>query len=311
MKRLLTLLLLPLCLNAQDATVRTWTNQQGRTVRASLLEVSGVNVVIQLENGTKSTVHLGTLSRADQDYIENQKAAKSASPSGGAAAASGAMTWPKEVFSIDPKTLVVTEGVQDKVGRQFHYQIGQFEFISSAQLAKSVMSEVAADFLLTHQVATQMPWGWEPKPREGTHFKILMAETKDDYVKLFGGNDTTNSTTVNGNSLLQFSVIGLKQVGPRYQFDTKRKDPGGVTFITAYGMFYDLRAMMFHWTRYAYPHVISKFCYQDNGSIRFTDLESSLKKYVKLYTEDYKVEMDLARMIKTMRSKEMRTDATS
>lgn len=294
----LTLALLP-HLHTQAAEMRVWTNQQGLTVKAALVEVRGVNVVIELENGSKSTVHLATLSRADQDYVEQSQNAETKTSFG---AASGSITWPSGVMSLEPKTIEVKEGLQDEAGRQYHYECGNFEFISSAPLAKSVMSEVAADFLLTEQIARNMPWGWEPRPKEGAKFQVLLAETKDDYVKLFGGNDTTISTVVNGKSLIIFSAIGLKKVGPRYQFDSRLKDPGGVTSITAYGMFYDIRGMMSPWTRYAYPSILQRFAYQDNGTVRFTDLSSALKKYVKLYTEDYKVELDLERMLKTMRA---------
>lgn len=256
-------------------------------------------MVIQLENGNKSTVHLGTLSKADQDYVASaQKTERQSTAS--QVASDG--TWPIEPMSINPKTIEVTEGLQDSAGRQYHYESGIFEFISSAPLAKSVMSEVAADFLLTEIVTRKMPWGWEPRPIEGTKFQILLAETKDDYVKLFGGNDTTISTVVNGKSLIMFSALGLKKVGPRYQYDFRQKDPGGVTSITAYGMFADSRGMMTPWTRYAYPSILQRFAYQDNGTVRFTELNSALKKYVKLYTEEYKMELDLERLLKNMRA---------
>lgn len=313
MKHLLLASLLPLSVLAQTApqAMRMWTNQQGRSVKASLVEVSGVNVVIQLENGTKSTVHMGTLSRADQDYLQKFQSSK---PAAGAtpATSSGPLIWPQSILSIDPKTIEVTEGLQDAAARQYHYQAGNFEFTSSAPLAKSVMSEVAADFLLTYKATTLMPWNWEPRPKEGTHFQVLLAETKDDYVKLFGGNDVTSSTMVNGKSLIMFSALGLKKVGARYQYDARQKDPGAITFITTYGMFYELRGWMYHWTRYAFPSIVQYFAYQDNGTMKFTELESPLKKYFKLQMERYKVEPDLARMIKLMRSSgsEVRTDAT-
>ena len=313
MKRLLLTCLLPLSLLAQTApqAVRVWTNQQGRTVKATLVEVTGVNVVIQLENGTKSTVHIGTLSKPDQDYLQKFQASKPAAGGATPAMATGPLIWPQGILSIDPKTIEVIEGVQDAAARQYHYQAGMFDFTSSAPLAKSVMSEVAADFLLTYKATTLMPWNWEPRPKEGDRFQVLLAETKEDYVNLFGGNDVTVSTTVNGKSLIMFSALGLKKVGARYQYDARQKDPGGITFITSYGMFYELRGWMYPWTKYAFPSIIQHFAYQDNGSIKFAELESPLKKYVKLYTEKYKVEPDLARMIKTMRAgnNDVRTDA--
>jgi hypothetical protein len=308
MKNLFLILLLPLCVQAQDSTPRMWTNQQGRSVKATLIEVSGVNVVIQLENGAKSTVHVGTLSKADQDYLQRFQSAKPVA--GKTANSTEPLIWPQGVISVDPKSIEVIEGVQDEAARQYHYQAGMFDFVSSAPLAKSVMSEVAADFLLTYNVMKMMPWSWEPKPKEGPRFKVMLAETKDDYVRLFGGNDTTSATTVNGNPLINFSALGLKQVGPRYQYDARRKDPGGITYITAYGLIYELRGWLYTWPRYSFPAIIRDFAYQNNGSIKFTELESSLRKYFKMQIESYKVTPDLDRMIKLMRAKnsEVRTD---
>lgn len=305
-------LLIQLSLFAQDASLRLWTNQQGRTVKATLVDVTGGNVSLQLENGTKSTVHLGSLSKGDQDYVQKYLASRPAAAMPTASANTpGESTWPKELLTVDPKFMVVTEGVQDDAARQYHYTTENFEFISSAPLAKTVMSEVAADFVLTYKATTMMPWGWEPKPKEGTRFKILLAETKDDYVKLFGGNDVTSSTVVDGNSLIMFSALGLKKVGQRYQYDARQKDPGSVTFITAYGLLYQHRGWMYPWTRYAYPYIIQRYAYQDNGTLKFSDLDSALKKCVKYYSEHTKTEPDLARMIKTMRASndEVRTDA--
>ncbi len=160
MKRLLLTCLLPLSLLAQTApqAARLWTNQQGRSVKAPLVEVSGVNVVIQLENGTKSTVHVGTLSKPDQDYLQKFQASKPTAGGATPAMTSGPLVWPQGILSIDPKTIEVISGVQDAAARQYHYQAGMFDFTSSAPLAKSVMSEVAADFLLTYKAATLMPW---------------------------------------------------------------------------------------------------------------------------------------------------------
>jgi hypothetical protein len=301
-----------LTLMAQSQSVRVWTNQEGRTLKASLVEVSGTSVVLLLENGTKSTVNLRALSAADQDYVKKLSAGGKPASSGAAAASvPGALTWPEGSLELDPKTIAVVEGVQDAKVRKYHYQCGMFEFISSAPLAKSVMSEVAADFLLTHKAVTMMSWGWEPKPKEGTHFKIMLAETKDDYVNLFGGNDVTVSTMVNGDSLIMFSALGLKKVGARYQYDARQKDPGGVTFITIYGMLYEIRGWLSPWTRYAYPYILSRYAYQDNGSIKFQGLESAFKKYYKQQTEEYKLQPDLARMLKTLRARDsdVRTDA--
>lgn len=305
MKSLLTTaLLLTTSLNlfSQAAEMRTWTNQQGRTVRASLVEASGVNVVIQLENGTKSTVHIGTLSRADQDYIEKQKAAKSASPSGGAPAASATagQGWPQQVISVDPKTLTVTTGLQDEAGRRYHYSMGSFEFICTAPLAGTVMAEVAADFELTKRAFQMMPWGFEPKPSKEAFFQIYLTETDEDYIALGGDDRSASTTSTDGKSLVRFSAIGLKKVGARYQYDARQKDPGQVCNMVAHVMTEQHYRIFYPWSRLAIEQFFRNVAYQNNGTMKFMGLESALKKEIKVRAEA-KAVPNLARMLKYLR----------
>jgi hypothetical protein len=233
--------------------VRTWTNQQGRSIKASLVEVQGVNVVIQLENGTKSTVHLGTLSRADQDYV----AKFSTQPKAGSATDSGsALGWPQTVMQIDPKSLKVTLGEQDEKGRRYHYFIENFEFVSTAQLANSVMSEVAADFLLTFKFFEAQCWGWTPKPKTGERFLVYLAETVEDFIEL-GGSDRSSADLVKDNiPLIKFSTMGLKKVGARYQYDARAKEPGRVTSIVALSMLDDVSGWLSHWAWQGMPNFL-------------------------------------------------------
>jgi hypothetical protein len=302
MKRLILIGLLPLSLLAQTASqpARLWTNQQGRSVKASLVEVSGVNVVIQLENGTKSTVHIGTLSRADQDYLQKVQVSKPAASGAATPAPSGALVWPKEVISVDPKSIVVTEGLQDAKARQHHYTTGSFEYICTAPLAGTVMSEVAADFELVKTAFSRMPWGWEPKTKDGKLFQIYLTETDEDYIALGGDDRSASMTTTTGKSLVRFRTLGLKKVGARYQYDARQKEPGQVTNMVAHVMTDDHARILYPWSRLALEQFTRNLAYQNNGTMKFTDLESALKKEIK-YRATEKAVLSLPRMLKYMR----------
>jgi hypothetical protein len=308
MKPLTSLLLLfPLFLNAQDPTPRMWTNQQGRSIKAALVEVSGVNVVIQLENGTKSTVHVGTLSKADQDYLQKFQGTKPA----GSAAPTGPLEWPKEILSIDPKTIVVIEGKQDDAARRYHYTTGNFEFISTAPLAGTVMADVAADFLLTEKFFVSLPWNWSPRPKSGDRFTVYLAETSMDYITL-GARENGSADIVGDNhAIIRFSALGLKKVGARYQYDARAKEPGRVTSILAYSMLMDVSGWLHPWTLQGMPNFLKYVAYQNNGTVQLTNLEASFKRAVKEQLADGKVKLDMARLIKYMRSssyKDLRAD---
>jgi hypothetical protein len=300
------LFMLPAFLCAQ-AAARLWTNQDGRSVMAALVETDGTHVVIQLANGTRSRVPVATLSAVDQTYLQSLATIKPASavvvP---ASPPAGAYTWPKEILSVDPKSVVVTEGIQDKANNRYHYEIESFEFISTAPLAGSVMADVAADFILTQKFFIIQPWDWTPRPKSGNRFIILMAETDADYLAL-GGKDGNASEMVDDNCLIRFRALGLKKVGARYQYDSREKEPGRVTSIVAYGMLKDVGGWLQPWTYLGMTNFVRHVAYQNDGSIRCADLASSVRKAVKEVGENNKVYPDLARMLKYMRpSKEAR-----
>ena len=300
MKSLLPLLLLPLCLNAQAPTARMWTNQQGRTVKASLVAVSGVNVVILLENGTQTTVPMSTLSQVDQNYLKQLQEAKPTT--GGAAPVSipGALEWPTEAVSVDPKSIEVKPGVQDEISRRYHYTTGSFEYICTAPLAGSVMSEVAADFELVKTSFEKMPWAWEPKTKGGKLFQIYLTETDEDYIALGGDDRSASTTTTDGKSLVRFRTLGLKKVGSRYQYDIRQKEPGQVTNMVAHVMTDDHARILYPWSRLAIEQFTRNLAYQNNGTMKFTELDSALKKEIK-YRATEKAVVNLPRMLKYMR----------
>lgn len=301
MKRLFLLLLFPLCLGAQAPTVRVWTNQQGRTVTASLVNATGTDVVIQLENGSQSTVPLKTLSQADQDYIAKLQAP--AVVAGGAPVLDMAnlpLEWPKDAITVDPKTLAVTAGLQDAAARRYHYTAGTFEFICTAPLAGTVMSEVAADFELVKRAFQRMPWGFDPKPAKSPFFQIYLTETDTDYIALGGDDRSASTTSADGKSLVRFRTLGLKKVGERYQFDARQKEPGQVTNMVAHVMTDSHARIFYPWSRLALEQFIRNIAYQNNGSLKFTELDSALKKEIK-FRATAKAVINLPRMLKYMR----------
>lgn len=55
---------------AQNAELRTFTNNAGKTIQAKLLSVSGANVTLQTANAQTYTFPIATLSAADQEYVK-------------------------------------------------------------------------------------------------------------------------------------------------------------------------------------------------------------------------------------------------
>lgn len=288
---------------AQMRMARLWTNQDGRSVTAELVQVSGPNVVVKLSNGAQSTIPISNLSKPDQDFIKNWQSRPSetaaAAPRKSSSDPSRSMTWPAGVITVDTKSISVTVGKQDPAGRQFHYQSGTFEFITTAPLAGSVMSEVASDFELIKTAFSRLPWAWEPQPKEGKFFQIYLTETDDDYIAM-GGDDRSSAMSNNGKTFIKFKALGLKKVGARYQYDARQKEPGRVASMTTRVMCSDMRTRMSPWSASGLESFMRYIAYQDNGTIKFTDLDGVLKKELKVQA-GYGVDPNVQRMLAHMR----------
>ncbi|MEM7603585.1 MAG: SHD1 domain-containing protein [Verrucomicrobiota bacterium] len=61
-----------------ESSLRTWTNSEGRTITASLLELNDGVATLRMDNGRRYEVSLDTLSEADNEYAEEWTAAKEA-----------------------------------------------------------------------------------------------------------------------------------------------------------------------------------------------------------------------------------------
>ncbi len=271
-------------LTAQE-DLRTWTNLEGRTVRAALIDVNATHVLLKLENGTQSAILINTLSAADQTFLKSAKPAPTPVPA--ASSAASGLAWPG-VINIKPKELDITVGLQDSAARRYHYTSGSFEFISTAPLTNAVVREVAADFELVRESIRQLPWNWVPQPKEGPFFRIFMAETFEDYVTLGGGDN--RGAIKDGNGITRFDSIGLKKVGQRYAFDRREKSDGEIVTLVAQLLTDDMRGYMLPWSYNGLTHILRDVAYQ-NGKISFQGLESSMKRMLK-DRERYKFEAD-------------------
>lgn len=265
-------------LQAQSNEPRVWTNQQGRTVKAAFVEMQGANVVLLLENGVKTLVPMSTLAKSDQTYLQAMYGKVVPSVATSPVAPMGPLIWPG-VLKVDPKVMVVTEGLQDEAGRNFHYQTGSFGFIAKAPLTPAVMREVAADFELTRLAIVSMPWSWHPKPKEGELFKVYLTETNEDYIQL-GGDDNSAAGSKDDYVFVKFSSMGLKKVGPRYAYDSRQKAEGLVVGMTARLILGDIRGYIYPWASLGMEKFLRTVAYH-NGGYNFTNPESALKAALK------------------------------
>jgi hypothetical protein len=283
--------------------VRRWTNQQGQTVDASFGGLSDDKVVLKLQNGTVSHVALDVLSKADQDFIQSLQGKAGATSISTLPATplpgNAVLNWPPGILSVDPKTVIVVPGEQKPTERKYYYRTDAFEFIANAPLAGSVVSEIATDFELVRKAFTRMPWGWEPKPLTASHFQIYLTETDDDYIAM-GGDDRSSASSKNDKTFIKFRALGLKKVGSRYQYDSRLMEPGRVTSLTTRVMLWDVRSILLPWSLNGMENFMRHIAYQNNGTMKFQDLETALKKEIKIQM-GYGAQLNLPGMLRYLR----------
>jgi hypothetical protein len=246
-------------------------------VKGILVSASDTSATLQLENGARTTVPITVLSKADQAYVQQQRASNANSGAALGAPADRPMTWPAEVI-IDPKALNIVAGKQDAQARQYEYTSGSFQFISNAPLGSSAVKDIAVDFELMEAFFQQLPWGWQPKPKNGPYFRVLLPETKEDFVAL-GGIDNSTGGSRDDYIFKKLSAMGMTKVGNRYTLDPRQKEEGGVIGLTYRLLEGDMRAFTYPWTAMGMEELLHDVAYH-KGTLRFSALEKPLKDWI-------------------------------
>lgn len=271
---LLAIIIGSCCAQAQtNPGLRAWQDQQGRSISATLIKVEGSNVVLQLENGTRATVPLSRFSAADQAFAKQQGSAPASAA--GAPAVPKALVWP-ETVTVNAKDLQITTGEQDPAQRRFVYQSGSFQFVAQAPLTGTVMREIAADFELTRTLIRRLPWGWEPKPRNGKPwFVAQLFETEKDFIA-GGGSENSSGGSKDDYIFTKFSALGLKKVGERYAFDAKLAEGGDMIALITRLFMTDMRGLTRPWASLGLEQFLEHVAYR-NGSYVFNEPDRALK----------------------------------
>ena len=255
---------------------RSWVDQQGRAVKARLLDLQGPNVILELENGTTSLVPLAKFSSPDQTYVVDwAKQHAKADP----LVAARPLVWPPSV-EVNVADLQIKPGVQDKSARNYVYLSGSFQFTSNAPLTGTLMRDIARDFELVNTLFKSLPWGWQPRPSDGNdHFMAALYETEKDYIAA-GGDDSSSGWSKDNLIFTKFSTLGLKKVGERYMRDPAKVDHQKemIGLITRLVMA-DMRKLASPWAAYGIEHFLEEAAYH-NGTFQFTKAKAGMKALI-------------------------------
>ncbi len=206
------------------AGARTWTDTQGRTLEATLVESTATEVTLRLDaTGKNATLPLSRLSNADAEFVSKSK--KDAPKPGGvsaAAAPAGDLNfdapWPQSIrLDENPEIATVTE---DKVGKRFVYESTNYRFICNVGLSQSVVKGFAVMFESTYNYCRALPLSISGGKKTDGKYLILLFETKDQYIEA-GGPPSSAGVYMPGKNtvMVPLTSLGVRQMGSNYMLD--------------------------------------------------------------------------------------------
>lgn len=224
--------LIVLCLLALNLHGRTFTNNKGEKIEASVTEVSMDKVRLALKGGKSYWVEIKSLSRKDQIFVA---AWVRAGELGGRRAQEelerrdlGKLEdnydddWPR-VAGIDTDVLIKTV-MEDPSQSRFVYYSPNYEFICDVKLAPFVVKKLAILFETTREFCSLMPISTLKAHRPGALFRnrIYLFGTRQAYVRNGGPPNSGGVYMSRGNKgivMAPLTSLGVKRKGDRYVHD--------------------------------------------------------------------------------------------
>lgn len=214
MKRALPLLA-SLCLTAlaaaqlaTPAPPRAWKTAEGAAFQASVVSFDGTTVVLRMVNGSRAQAPAAKLSAEDQAWLaewQKKQPIKVVLP---------------DVVGVETANIKAEVVSEDAVAEKYVYRTQNFEFESQGKFNTSLLREVARNFEATFELLKALPWGIEPAPESGAHFKARLLKNRSEY-QTAGGPANSSGVYFGGRDLFMvpFESIGVKTVGKSYAKD--------------------------------------------------------------------------------------------
>jgi len=212
---------------------RTWTDKQGRTIEATLVDSNDSEVTLQLDANSKIVkLPLSRLSAEDLKFLGKDPAnvpdvkpapgRKELPPKPGPAPAGDGINfdapWPQSVrFDADPQIQTVTE---DKEAKRFVYESANYRFVCNVRLSQSVVKGFAVMFESTYNYCRALPLAISGGEKTEGKYLILLFETKEEYVKA-GGPPTSAGVYMPAKNtvMVPLTSLGVRPVGSGYMLD--------------------------------------------------------------------------------------------
>ena len=246
---------------------RGWKTAEGQPFQATLMEYDGTTVTLRMPNGSRAQAPAVKLSAEDQAWLvewQKKQPIKVVMP---------------DVVGADAaniKTEVVSE---DAVEEKYVYRTTHFEFESPGKFKETLLREVARNFEATYELVKALPWGIEPKPKEGAYFKARLFKSKEAYYAA-GGPQNSGGVYLGAEGIFYVPLenIGVKLVGKSYARDDDFRYDTMVHELTHEMMHYWLRSLP-QWVVEGTAEYTSTLPLK-TGKFRVSAAKNSLKDYV-------------------------------
>jgi hypothetical protein len=188
--------------------LRGWKTAEGQTFTASIVSFDGSNVIFRMPGGQRAQAPLAKLSSEDQSFVaewQKRQPIKVVLP---------------DVIGVETANIKAEVVSEDATAEKFVYRTQHFEFESQGKLGATLLREVARNFEATFELLRALPWGIDPKPASGTHFKARLLKDKSAYHAARGPPNSGGVYMSRTETfLVPFESIGVKLVGKSYAKD--------------------------------------------------------------------------------------------
>lgn len=280
---LATLLLVTLT-PSLHAEVRGWTNSNGKTIQAELVDVTEGKAVLNM-NSQNFPVPIASLSVVDQEFIKEwQKSAPVDTAKPAVVEGNWDSPWPKLV-SVDVTQDIEVLKEEESTG-EYIYASEHYEFICDVKLNTSVVKKFSRLFEATNQFCRELPLGMTKPFREERH-KIHLFESKQSYIEKGGPPGSAGvyiSRGGEGDILVPLTSLGVKKVGSSFSVDYDKENTTLSHEIAHQITDYEYYAPGSRgWFTEGMAEYIAQSGYR-SGKFNVNDL-SKLKEYVTAYGE--------------------------
>ena len=203
--------------SVQAASARVWTDLDGRTVEADLVDVKGDEVRIKRAmDGAVANFPIERLSEADVAYLKEVSLEREIRDVSWAEETFAGLDWPRRTRLPDNYDVEVVR--EDNQAEVYIYRTPNFEFQSEAKLARKVVREFGRIFEGTLSAMQAFPLQWELVPWND-RYRARLFRNRAAYLKAGG---LPNSGGVYRWSkreiLVPLSSLGLRKGSTSYTF---------------------------------------------------------------------------------------------